>query len=411
MLISERFPRYEQYHPLVPVWCVTPNEGRVIHRFFDTSPISPSGRYIALFRLPVVERNPKPGEIGQVLLIDLQTGKEKEVASTHGWESQLGSNVQWGPTDQDLFYNDVNPETWQPYGVKLNPFTGDKQVLAGAVFMVSPDGASVATTCPVRARRTQLGYGVMVPDERVPINDGFPMDDGLYITDTSTGRSKLLLPIGEMLMQLPEHFNKDEYMQGQSYGFQCKWNQQGTKLLFVLRWIPNDGGPRRNHVLTMNSDGSDVRLALSWRIWALGGHHINWHPDGEQITMNLNIEGEGLRFVRMRYDGTGLCKLLNTTPGSGHPSIHPGGIYLLTDAYQEDEVAFGDGTVPIRLVDLRDGKDQMIARIETEQPYDFTLRVDPHPAWSRSGDFVVFNGNVDGTRRVYVADLRGLISK
>ena len=28
-------------------------DGGVIHRFFDTSPISPSGRYAALFRLPV----------------------------------------------------------------------------------------------------------------------------------------------------------------------------------------------------------------------------------------------------------------------------------------------------------------------------------------------------------------------
>ena len=62
--LSDRFPRYTDHDPLVPVWCVTPGEGRAIHRFFDTSPFSPSGRYLAVFRLPFEDRVPPPGEKG-----------------------------------------------------------------------------------------------------------------------------------------------------------------------------------------------------------------------------------------------------------------------------------------------------------------------------------------------------------
>ncbi len=54
--------------------------GKVIHRFFDTSPISPSGKYIALFRFPNEDRSPKAGDSGEVILIDLKTGNEKIVA-------------------------------------------------------------------------------------------------------------------------------------------------------------------------------------------------------------------------------------------------------------------------------------------------------------------------------------------
>ncbi|HEX9959237.1 MAG TPA: hypothetical protein VGA96_18345, partial [Fibrella sp.] len=87
------FPLYTG-QSLVPV--VKVSSGRVIHRFFDTSPLSPSGRYLALFRFPQETRSPKPGEVGEVILVDRQTGQERVVAQSRGWEMQLGANVQWG---------------------------------------------------------------------------------------------------------------------------------------------------------------------------------------------------------------------------------------------------------------------------------------------------------------------------
>ncbi|MNQ89660.1 hypothetical protein D3C85_1049750 [compost metagenome] len=298
-------------------------------------------------------------------------------------------------------------------GVKLAPSEGTKQLLDGGIFMISPDGKLAATTCPSRARLTQVGYGVMLPDERVPRNQGLPEDDGLYITDTATGSSSLLLSIRDMLEELHAKgkLNIEEYREGESYGFQCKWNPQGTRLLFVLRSFNVDQSVRRNHVLTMRSDGSDVQLAIPAHEWAKGGHHINWTPDGEHLTMNLNIDGNGLRFVKVRYDGEGLHKLLDNVPGSGHPTVHPNGIHLLTDAYQEDTVSYGDGTVPIRLVNLVDGSETTLIRIPTMQPYDHTLRVDPHPAWDSSYTRIAFNAYVGGTRRVFVGDVSQFIGK
>ena len=70
--MNEKFPRYRDFDPAVPVWCATPGRGGCLHRFFDTSPISPSGRYLAVFQMPFEDRQPEPGEAGRVRLADMQ---------------------------------------------------------------------------------------------------------------------------------------------------------------------------------------------------------------------------------------------------------------------------------------------------------------------------------------------------
>lgn len=58
--LDNNFPRYTDYNPDVPVWCVTPDIDRCISRFHLSSPISPSGRYVALTKLSREDRQPDP---------------------------------------------------------------------------------------------------------------------------------------------------------------------------------------------------------------------------------------------------------------------------------------------------------------------------------------------------------------
>ncbi len=119
-----------------------------------------------------------------------------------------------------------------------------------------------------------------------------------------------------------------------------------------------------------------------------------------------------MHFVRVNEDGSGLRKMLNDIPGSGHPTVHVDGNYLLTDTYATN-ASFGDGLVPLRWVDLRSGQEEAIVCINTKTPFedkDRSLRVDPHPAWDRTWRYVTFNAFVDGTRQVFVADMKELIT-
>lgn len=75
-------------------------------------------------------------------------------------------------------------------------------------------------------------------------------------------------------------------------------------------------------------------------------------------------------------------------------------------------MAFGDGTVPLRWVNIQSGKEAAVVRIKTVPLCeDEVLRIDPHPAWDRQGSRIAFNAVADGTRRVYVADMRGKLSR
>jgi hypothetical protein len=72
-------------------------------------------------------------------------------------------------------------------------------------------------------------------------------------------------------------------------------------------------------------------------------------------------------------------------------------------------VAFGDGSVPLRLIDTQKNTCTNIVRIFVSATKG-EFRVDPHPAWY-AGRYVVFNGFADGTRKVYIADLGDIFNE
>jgi hypothetical protein len=422
MQISPRFARYDAFDPLVPVWCVTPRRRGCIHRFFDTSPISPSGRYLAVFQLPFEDHLPEPGDAGKIVVVNLRTAEDRVVAETCGWEPQMGANINWGASDNELYFNDVDTASWDPFAWKLDPLSGDRHRMEGTVYHASPDGRWLVSANMTTMRRTQPGYGVVIPDERVRRNIGPAHDDGFYLTDTTTGKSRMLASIGEVLTDAEPPVLIDNPAGQAIYGFHSKFNPQGDRLMVSLRWFAARDEPVwdafatkgvnvRFAWVTLPLSGGPKHCAIGPEQWEKGGHHATWLPDGQRISMNLNIDRDCLRFVQVNADGSGLSKMRDDLVGSGHPTVHRDGRHMLTDTYTWEKTAFGDGTVPLRWIDLASGAEQVVVRINTRQPHSLpTLRVDPHPAWDRSWRYVTFNGFVDGTRRVFIADMRGLLS-
>ena len=63
------FPAYTGFEPRVPVHCVTPGLPGCIHRFYDSSPFSPSGRYLAVTRFPVASSSLSAGMAVRLILV------------------------------------------------------------------------------------------------------------------------------------------------------------------------------------------------------------------------------------------------------------------------------------------------------------------------------------------------------
>lgn len=411
-----RFPLETSFDAGVPIHRIA--TGRIIHRFFDTSPVSPSGRYVGLFRLPNEVRSPQPGEAGDVVVVDLHTGKERVVAQSRGWEVQMGANLQWGRTDADLFFNDVDPTTWTPFAVQLDPGTGKSRRIDGTVFTVSPDGTKLTSYNLIASRKIQVGYGVVLPEERVRKNIGPVDDDGLFVTDVASGRTRMIVSIRDIYERAVPKLEIPNAARCEFYCFQIRWNRQGTRLMAFLRWhdpVEPKGGPRRLTLVTFKPDGSDIRLAVTPQQYARGGHHPMWAPDGENITINLNIRDgtKELDLVQVRYDGANLRSIHPV--GSGHPSMHPTLPFIVTDAYTHEPIARPNGTVPLRLIDLRDRSEVALAWVLARRSGSAKLtsefRIDQHPVWDAKGRFIVFNGVHDDTRAVYIADVGEYLSR
>ena len=420
---DRNFPRYEDYPSEVPVWCLTPETPRVIHRFFDTSPLSPSGRYLAVFQLPEKDDFPRPGDRCGIFVIDLVTGETRKVWETAGWEYQLGANLNWGESDHQLIFNDVETSSWQPHAVVLDPLTGDWRKLAGTVYHASPDGKYIVSANLRAMRRTQGGYGVILPDDKVPYYKGPVPDDGIWLTEVATGKTRLLISIREAAERTLTAERMAEYERKEVYAFHSKWSPDGSRIMFSFRFFPDEKGKMfcamyhyaerlRYDVFSIRPDGSDLHLAIPADQWDKGGHHTTWKPDSSGFTMNLKLDGKNMRICQCSYDGSGLSAVGPFT-GSGHPSFHPNGRWGITDAYRFEPLAYPDGrTVPLRLFDLKEMTEKVLVRMDVKTPGDdyIDFRLDPHPVWCDDFNLLIFNAIWRGSRRVLAADMRKFLS-
>ncbi len=445
-IVSSKLPRYKRFDPLVPVWCVTPETPRTIHRYFDSTPFSPSGRFIASTQLPQEDRLPSPGEIARVVLTDLTTGVERAVAETAGWDTQVGAHVHWGEDDGTLLFNDVDQSTWQPYGVRLDLDSGRRDRFDGPIYCVSSDRSFAMTPNLRRTGLVQAGYGVVAPMETGRDYDSIPDDDGVFRTDLSTGASRLVVSLRTIADTVGKAIRANVGEEGMLLGFHMSLSPTDDRLLFIVRWVRFPKGLRAlaasafkratfplrmvaakcgldrlrrfmkpapmvlNTLITMAVDGSDVRVLLPAHVYSAGGHHPNWSPDGKSVVMNLMID-KVMRFVRLDARGEGPRVLSDSIVGSGHPTLHPNQRCILTDAYPFEPVSFGDGSVPIRWVDFERGAESTLVRMPALAKFrgpKLEMRVDPHPAWNASFSRFAFNGYADGVRRVYIADAQSL---
>lgn len=384
--------------------------GRIIHRFHDTSPISPSGRYIALFRIPFEDHYPVEGDFGEVVLVDLVSGKEEVIEKSFGWEMQVGANVQWGGSDRELFYNQVDTTNWEAFTIQYNPQTRKKRRINGWTFMVSSDGKKLVSHNLVNSIYAQSGYGVIVPEKFRTRHHGLTGKDGIFVTDVKSGKSRMVISLEDMYKQAKPAVGIPDPENYQVYGFKAMWNPQATRIMTCMLFYPKDGGRRKVAVLTFRPDGSDVRTAITTLQYAKGGHHMAWMPDGDHLSINLNVNDnkQGLEIVTVKYDGSDLKEVFH--PGSGHPSFHPKNLPLVvTDSYRDEtSVTRNDGFIPVRLLNTETGKETLIAKVRIPDVTNSSFRLDAHPTWDRTGRFVIFNGYGDGSRGVYIADLQHL---
>jgi hypothetical protein len=143
----------------------------------------------------------------------------------------------------------------------------------------------------------------------------------------------------------------------------------------------------------MKPDGTDIRTAITTKQYAKGGHHMAWMPDGDHFSMNLEVDSDrnGLELITAKYDGSELKTVFS--PGSGHPQFFIPRVcpLIITDAYRHEvSVTKDDGIVPIRLMNVKTGKETIIAKVRVPDVKDNSFRMDAPPHLGPDGQICNF---------------------
>jgi len=397
---------------LAPVMQVTPARQSYVHTYFDVTPFSPSGRYLAVTHLPFMYRHPVLGDKADVCIIDLEEQSIQTVYTTKCWGYQTGANVHWGATDRHLYANDVFDGLAVCVGIDME--TTETLAYAGPLYTIKPDESCVAAFPHELRDVTQKGYGVppKIPGKFASLPPGASRDEGIWLTDLRTNEKRLLVSLADVAAKVP---TPPPLKGGTYYFWHTKFNRQGTHLLQVLRYIhPDEPDVRNPMMFTFNSDGSDICYGPKTDrvpVWNGPGGHPNWHGDGIHLIRHLEIDGEEKHhFIQCRYDGTDFKILCEKIEGGGHPSVEPNGKYLITDErdYDDNDVA----VIKLRLVDLVAEEESCICSIPTIDKTvlkDTVFRLDGHPVWSQDYKKVSLQAAPNGKRQLFVVNLENII--
>lgn len=249
--------------------CVTDFPGSYIHRFYDTSPISPSGHFIVVTKFPYENQRPVPGDEAEVQVVEISSNKIVFSFKTKAWDTQLGCQAQWGTSDSVLLFNAMG-DNWIPHGIKANIFSKEIINLDFTVYMASNNGEYVLSPNLMKIGQVRLGYGIRTPFDNERKHAGAPEDDGLFITSVVDGSTSLLLPLSKLYKLFLNGNPKYDTEKGSLYGFHAKWSPNDQKIMFIARWKFEGEKHTDNFLFTLDSDGTNIKLAITPARWKGG---------------------------------------------------------------------------------------------------------------------------------------------
>jgi hypothetical protein len=383
---------------------VTPAGNHHYFGYYDKSPWDVSGRYLLSMMPTFIDRQPSPDDELQIGMTDLHSdGEWTPLAVTHAWNWQQGTMLHWLPsanqdaTVQEIIYNVCvgDGDTARFASECRNPFTGEAQQFPRPIYCLRPDGGEALSVNFARIARTRPGYGYEgVVDAGV--DDRAPEDDGIWVMDLETGENRLIISLRDMSELHP----KPGFDQGVHWFNHLQYSPDGTRFLFLHRWGLGDGIRWGTRLLTAKPDGSDIRIIADDGMTS----HFDWCDSGHILAW-ASVAGRGDHFYV--FDAlTGEAEIVapDLLTVDGHCSYDPPREWILTDTYPDET-----DHRTLLLLNINDGNRIDIGRFYSPPEITGPYRCDLHPRWSRDGTQVCVDSVHEGTRGMYVADVRELV--
>ncbi|MBM3744865.1 MAG: hypothetical protein FJW34_03600 [Acidobacteria bacterium] len=371
------------------------------HHFFGYYGICPwnqSGRWLVCLESEFQDHLPRPEEAAAVGVVDARTGEFRQVAQTRAWNFQQGAMLHWNPRrpETEILFNDRKGD--DIISVVLNVETGRRRELPRAINGISRDGRY--GLCLTYGRLTRLrpvvGYvGTRDPNPESP----HPDNDGVFVMDLVTGRSRLVVSIGEVYRRLVKRH--PELQDRHMWFNHTVFNTGGSRFFFLARcWTPEPARRLESAMFTAGRDGSDLREVI---LFGKGVSHFEWRNQRE-ILATFRLHDARMKLV-LFTDGEADHRAIGEgfLTGDGHPTFAPDGDRIAVDHNEGVRLE-----KHLLLFSLKSGQGRLLARFPMrEQRFQSgDLRCDLHPRWDRTGTAVCVDAldSRDGTRQLHVVN-------
>ena len=379
---------------LPPVRAIT--RGPKFHWFgyYDKLEFDPTNRYVLANQVDFEHRSPKPDDVIQVGMVDLEDGDRWiELGESRAWNWQQGCMLQWLPgSDREVLWNDRERDQFVCHILDVK--SGNRRTLPAPVYCVSPDGkwGLAPDFRRLQDRRPGYGYaGIVDPDHEISA----PERSGIWKIDLQTGESKLILSFAEAAGILPT----SGYSQNAFHWFNhLLWSPDGSRFIFLHRWRGKaEGGGFSTRMFTAAADGTDLYVLdphgqTSHFIWRDPTHVLAWawHPSHK------------LKFY-LYEDKTDRVEPIGPTVmiENGHCTYLPGNEWILNDTYPDAKRLQHP-----YLYHVASGKRVSLGHFLSPPQYTGEWRCDNHPRFSPDGNKVVIDSPHGGDgRQLYLIDI------
>ena len=386
----------EKKQELVKSKCITDGQDNYFFGYYDVQPWNKDGNLHLCHKVKFWERMPKKGEKAEIGVIDINSGKYTKLTETTAWNFQQGSLLRWNPAapNDEIIFNSNENGTYK--GVILNIKTGEKRFTDYPLANVDSKGEYGLGINFSRLYDFRPGYGYS--EIKDPFySENLPKDDGIFLIDLKTGKSKLVLSTEELWNLSKGNLNVDKKALVNHINF----NEDGSRFVCLFRTFPEKDGSWKTAVITANKDGSDPFVLRELDI----ASHYYWKNNEDLIIFANDYDGVQLY---MWKDKTHQAEIIDYDffRRDGHCSFSPNKRYILYDCYWDKY-----GCRPLYLYDTQKHKGITLGSYYSYpslEPED--IRCDLHSRWNRDGSAITFDSVHEGKRAIYYMDLKDILN-
>lgn len=369
---------------------LSPQDSHYFYGYFDKFPWNSRGEH-PVHKVDFAGKHPRFGDKAQIGL--LKEGRFEQVSETFSWCWQQGSMLEFFD-DDTLIWNDIEDDH---FVARLS----NGKCYDRPVYTLSADRKYALSLNFSRLDVERPGYGYPGGNDTAMLH-AFPADDGIFLLDLTTGKSKLIIS----LQQLVDEFYAPGADSNVNWVNHLTISPDGRKIAFIHRFRcygPWGRGVKSyvTRMFTANIDGSNLwKLPIDFH-----ASHYTWKNCDELIVYSrLPKGGDQYRIYKVGNNSPRIFAQ-DRLPANGHCSFSPDQRLLLTDSYTE-----ADGCRELVIYDEEKDVRYSLGRFFSPDIL-FCTRCDLHPRWSKDGQRISFDSFHEKFRGTYMIELPKEITK